>query len=261
MIAIPVISGLIGVGQTYVNNRVGQAVMEDLRNAVYAHLQKMPLRFFTETRTGEIQSRISNDVGGVQSVVTDTASSVFANLVIVVTTLLAMVLLDWRLTAISLTILPFFMYLTFRVGKVRRAASKETQKSLADVSALTEETLSVSGILLAKTFGQQDESVRRFSRRQCPAGQAAAAPVAGGSLVLHAGRDRLQRHAGLRLLGRRRARHPGRPDGTDGRRHRGLHHTPVPALLPGRAAAQRAGRPAGRDGSVRPHLRVPGHGA
>ncbi len=162
MIAIPVISGLIGVGQTYVNNRVGQAVMEDLRNAVYAHLQKMPLRFFTETRTGEIQSRISNDVGGVQSVVTDTASSVFANLTIVVITLLAMVLLDWRLTAISLTILPFFMYLTFRVGKVRREASKQTQRSLADVSALTEETLSVSGILLAKTFGQQEESVRRF---------------------------------------------------------------------------------------------------
>jgi ATP-binding cassette subfamily B protein len=95
-------------------------------------------------------------------VVTDTASSVFANLTIVVTTLLAMVWLDWRLTVISLTILPFFMYLTFRVGKIRRAASKETQKSLADVSALTEETLSVSGILLAKTFGQQEESVRRF---------------------------------------------------------------------------------------------------
>ncbi len=162
MIAIPVISGLVGVGQTYVNNRVGQAVMEDLRNAVYVHLQKMPLRFFTETRTGEIQSRISNDVGGVQSVVTDTASSVFANLTIVVTTLLAMILIDWRLTAISLAILPFFMYLTFRVGKVRRKASTETQKSLADVSAITEETLSVSGILLAKTFGQQEESVKRF---------------------------------------------------------------------------------------------------
>ncbi len=162
MIAIPIISGLIGVGQTYVNNRVGQAVMEDLRNAVYAHLQKMPLRFFTETRTGEIQSRISNDVGGVQSVVSDTASSVFANLTIVVTTLLAMIWLDWRLTVISLTILPVFMYLTFRVGKVRREASRQTQESLADVSALTEETLSVSGILLAKTFGQQEESVRRF---------------------------------------------------------------------------------------------------
>ena len=163
MIAIPVITGLIGVGQTYVNNRVGQAVMQDLRDAVYTHLQKMPLRFFTETRTGEIQSRLANDVGGVQSVVTDTITSSFANLIIVVTTLLAMVLLDWRLTAISLIMLPGFMYLTFRVGKVRRQASEETQKSMADVSAITEETLSVSGILLSKTFGQQEESIRRFS--------------------------------------------------------------------------------------------------
>jgi len=162
MIAVPVISGLFGVGQTYVNNRVGQAVMQDLRDAVYAHLQRMPLRFFTETRTGEIQSRIANDVGGVQSVVTDTASSVFSNLIIVVTTLLAMVVIDWRLTAISLSILPFFLYLTYRVGKVRRQASEETQKSMADMSAITEETLSVSGILLAKTFGQQSAAVERF---------------------------------------------------------------------------------------------------
>ncbi len=162
MIVVPVVSGLIGVGQSYVNNRVGQAVMQDLRDAVYQHLQRMPLRFFTETRTGEIQSRIANDVGGVQSVVTDTASSVFSNLTIVTTTLVAMVLIDWRLTAISLTILPFFLYLTYRVGKVRRAASEETQKSIADMSAITEETLSVSGILLAKTFGQQSAAVARF---------------------------------------------------------------------------------------------------
>jgi ATP-binding cassette subfamily B protein len=162
MIAIPVIAGLIGVGQTYVNNRVGQNVMQDLRDAVYAHLQRMPLRFFTETRTGEIQSRIGNDVGGVQSVVTDTASSVFSNLTIVTTTLIAMIILDWRLTAISLTILPFFMYLTFRVGRIRRAASSETQKSKADMTAMTEETLSVSGILLSKTFGQQEAAIERF---------------------------------------------------------------------------------------------------
>jgi ATP-binding cassette, subfamily B, bacterial len=162
MIAVPIISGLIGVGQTYVNNRVGQSVMQDLRDALYAHLQAMPLRFFTETRTGEIQSRLANDVGGVQSVVTDTASSVFSNLVVVVTTLVAMVIIDWRLTVISLVALPFFLFLTYRVGRIRRATSSETQKALADVSAITEETLSVSGILLAKTFGQQAESVRRF---------------------------------------------------------------------------------------------------
>jgi ATP-binding cassette, subfamily B, bacterial len=163
MIAVPVVSGLIGVGQAWLNNVVGQRVMQDLREALYAHLQRMPLRFFTETRTGEIQSRLSNDVGGVQGVVTDTASSVFSNLIITVTTLMAMVLVDWRLTALSLVMLPFFMWLTYRVGRVRRAVSEETQKSLADVSAITEETLSVSGILLSKTFGQQEESVRRFS--------------------------------------------------------------------------------------------------
>jgi ATP-binding cassette subfamily B protein len=122
----------------------------------------MPLRFFTETRTGEIQSRLANDVGGVQSVVTDTASSVFSNVIIVFTTMLAMALLDWRLTVVSIAIMPFFMWLTYRVGKTRRAVTDETQKALADVSAITEETLSVSGILLAKTFGQQEESVRRF---------------------------------------------------------------------------------------------------
>ena len=217
MIVIPVISGLIGVGQTYVNNQVGQNVMQDLRNALYAHLQRMPLRFFTETRTGENQSRLANDVGGVQAVVTDTASSVFSNLIIVVTTLAAMVLLDWRLTAISLTALPFFMYLTYRVGKVRRRASEETQKSLADVSAITEETLSVSGILLAKTFGQQEESVKRFRVANARLASAAAAPVAGGPLVLHARGHDLQHHARLRLLAGGRARHPGRPHRADHR--------------------------------------------
>ncbi len=162
MIVVPIVSGLIGVGQTYLNNVIGQRVMQDLRNALYAHLQRMPLRFFTETRTGEIQSRLANDVGGVQGVVTDTASSVFSNFVIVVTTLVAMILLDWRLTALSVAVTPFFLYLTYRVGKIRRSISTETQEVLADVSAITEETLSVSGILLSKTFGQQQAAVDRY---------------------------------------------------------------------------------------------------
>jgi ATP-binding cassette subfamily B protein len=162
MIALPILNGLIGVGQSYLNNLIGQRVMQDLRGALYAHLQAMPLRFFTETRTGEIQSRLANDVGGVQSVVTDTASSVTSNLAIAISTIVAMTLIDWRLTALSLGLLPFFMYLTFRVGKVRREVSTETQKSLAEMSALTEETLSVSGILLSKTFGQQEASIGRF---------------------------------------------------------------------------------------------------
>ena len=98
MIVVPIASGLIGVGQSYLNNVIGQHVMQDLRNALYGHLQRMPLRFFTETRTGEIQSRLANDVGGIQAVVTDTASSVVANLVIVISTVVAMLFIDWRLT-------------------------------------------------------------------------------------------------------------------------------------------------------------------
>ena len=162
MIAIPIGTGLLGVGQAFLNNVVGQNVMQDLRNALYGHLQRMPLRFFTETRTGEIQSRLANDVGGVQAVVTDTAANLTSNVAVALSTTVAMLLIDWRLTALSLGVLPFFMYLTFRVGKVRRSISTETQKSLADLSAATEETLSVSGMLLSKTFGQQAASVARF---------------------------------------------------------------------------------------------------
>jgi ATP-binding cassette subfamily B protein len=162
MIALPIISGLIGVGQTWLNNMVGQHVMQDLRNTLYAHLQRMPLRFFTETRTGEIQSRLANDVGGIQSIVTDTASSVFSNLIVTLTTLLAMLWLSWQLTLMSMLVLPFFLWLTWRVGRVRREISSLTQQRLADVTAITEETLSVSGILLSKTFGQQDAAVSRY---------------------------------------------------------------------------------------------------
>ena len=162
MIVVPIVSGLIGLGQGYLNNVIGQSVMQDLRGALYAHLQRMPLRFFTETKTGEIQSRLANDVGGVQGVVTDTASSLTSNLAVAISTVIAMIIIDWRLTALSLGMLPFFMYLTYRVGKVRREVSGETQKSLAELSAVTEETLSVSGMLLSKTFGQQAAAVQRF---------------------------------------------------------------------------------------------------
>ncbi|HYN47392.1 MAG TPA: ABC transporter ATP-binding protein [Candidatus Nanopelagicales bacterium] len=162
MIATPIVSGLIGVGQTYLNNVIGQSVMQDLRNALYAHLQRLPLRFFTETRTGEIQSRLANDVGGVQAVVTDTAASVTANVATVVSSVVAMVIIDWRLTLLSLGMLPFFLFLTQRVGRVRRQVSTETQEALADMTAATEETLSVSGVLLTKTFGQQATATDRF---------------------------------------------------------------------------------------------------
>ena len=164
MIVLPIVTSAIGVWQSFLSNVVGQRVMNDLRVALYRHLQWMPLRFFTETRTGEIQSRISNDVGGVQSVVTDTAASLLSNLATVLTTVIAMWILDWRLTVLSLGLLPVFAYITYRVGKVRREVSSLTQQSMAEVSAITQESLSVSGILLSKTFGQQEASIERFER-------------------------------------------------------------------------------------------------
>ncbi|HYZ11737.1 MAG TPA: ABC transporter ATP-binding protein [Actinomycetota bacterium] len=164
MVAVPVVSGLLGIWQTYLSNIVGQRVMQDLRNSLYAHLQRMHLRFFTSTRTGEIQSRLSNDVGGVQSVVTDTASGVLSNVVVVISTVVAMLLLSWQLTLLSLGTLPFFFWLTQRVGRARREVAAVTQKSMADLSAITEETLSVSGILLSKAFGRQSYETERFRR-------------------------------------------------------------------------------------------------
>ena len=162
MIVLPIVSGLIGVAQSYLNNVIGQSVMQDLRTALYTHLQKMPLRFFTENKTGEIQSRLANDVGGVQSMVTDTAASLTSNVATSLSTMVAMFIIDWRLTLLSLGLLPFFMYLTYRVGKVNREVRGETQKSMAEMSAATEETLSVSGMLLSKTFGQQQTAIDRF---------------------------------------------------------------------------------------------------
>jgi ATP-binding cassette subfamily B protein len=164
MIAIPIVSGAIGVGQTYLTNFVGNRVMQDLRDRLYAHLQAMPLAFFTGTRTGEIQSRLANDVGGVQTVVTSTASSILSNVVTVASSLVAMVVLSWQLTAVSLVLVPFFVYLTWRVGRVRRAVTAETQESMAEMSAITQETLSVSGILLSKVFERRADEIARYRR-------------------------------------------------------------------------------------------------
>lgn len=162
MIVTPIITGLIGIGQTWLNTRIGQSVMRDLRNHLYGHLQRMPLKFFTDTRTGEIQSRLSNDIGGVQSVVTDTATSVVSNVTVGLSTIIGMLFLDWRLTLLSLGLLPLFLWMTYRIGNVRRAISKDTQISLAELSAMVEETLSVSGVLLTKTFGRQKQEIARF---------------------------------------------------------------------------------------------------
>ncbi len=162
MILVPIVTGAFGVGQTYLSNLVGLRVMQDLRDGLYRHLQYMPLRFFTTTRTGEIQSRLANDVGGVQTVVTSTAASLLANVVIIISTLIAMLWISRPLTLMSLIVTPLFVYLTVKVGRARRAVASSTQKTLADLTAITEETLSVSGILLSKAFGRQRHEIDRY---------------------------------------------------------------------------------------------------
>src|SRR5215208_7022215 len=154
MIGVSIATGALGVAQTWLSNVVGQRVMHDLRSAVYRHLQRLSLAFFTRTRTGEVQSRIANDIGGVQNVVTSTATSIVSNLTTVLATIVAMFLLDWRLAVFSLALLPLFVFLTRRVGAARRKVAAVRQESMADISSLVQESLSVSGILLGKTMGR-----------------------------------------------------------------------------------------------------------
>jgi ATP-binding cassette, subfamily B, bacterial len=162
MIAIAIVTGALGVVQTLLSNQVGQRVMHDMRAAVYRHLQRLSLAFFTRTRTGEVQSRIANDIGGVENVLTSTATSVASNVTTVIATVVAMFILDWRLALFSLALLPVFVWLTRKVGEQRRRISEVRQESMASISSLVQESLSVSGILLGKTMGQGAELAGRF---------------------------------------------------------------------------------------------------
>ncbi len=164
MAAIAVANAAMGVYQTYLTNKVGQYVMRDLRDAVYAHLQGMSLGFFTGTRTGEIQSRVSNDVGGIQSVVTTTLTDTIANTVIFISTIVAMLVLSWQLTLVAVATVPFYFVMAQWVGRKRREVTSRTQKSMAEMTSITQETLSVSGVMLAKLFGRQNEEMANFHR-------------------------------------------------------------------------------------------------
>jgi ATP-binding cassette subfamily B protein len=163
MIAIAVVTSVFSVWQTYIANVVGQRVMHDLRAGVYRRLQRMSLAFFTRTRTGEVQSRIANDIGGLDSVVTTTATTIAQNATTVIAATIALCLLDWRLAAISMVFVPLFVWLTRRVGKVRRKITTEQQRRLADLSSLVSESLSVSGIMLGKTMGRGGDLANRFT--------------------------------------------------------------------------------------------------
>src|SRR4051812_14930951 len=162
MIAIAVVTGALGVVQTLLSNQVGQRVMHDLRASVFRHLQRLSLAFFTRTRTGEVQSRIQNDIGGVQNVVTNTATSIASNVTTVAATVVGMLLLSWQLALFALALIPVFAVLTRRVGQERRRIAKTTQETLADISSQVQESLSVSGILLGKTMGRGAELADRF---------------------------------------------------------------------------------------------------
>ena len=161
-IAISVVTGAFGVVQSYLSTQVGQSVMHDMRTAVYRHLQSLSLAFFTKTRTGEVQSRIANDIGGVDNVLTSTATSVMSTITTITATVIAMFLLDWKLALLSLGLMPLFVYITRKVGQARRTVATSRQESMADITSLVQESLSVSGILLGKTMGRSTELAQRF---------------------------------------------------------------------------------------------------
>ncbi|MGA4957798.1 ABC transporter ATP-binding protein [Streptomyces lavendulocolor] len=163
MILTAVVTGVFGVLQTLISTTVGQRVMHDLRTAVYGRLQRMPLAFFTRTRTGEVQSRIANDIGGMQATVTSTATSLVSNLTAVVATVVAMLALDWRLTVVSLLLLPVFVWISRRVGRERKRITTQRQGQMAAMAATVTESLSVSGILLGRTMGRADSLTKAFA--------------------------------------------------------------------------------------------------
>ncbi|MFJ9574286.1 ABC transporter ATP-binding protein [Streptomyces bacillaris] len=163
MILTAVLNSVFGVLQTLISTTVGQRVMHDLRTAVYTQLQRMPLAFFTRTRTGEVQSRIANDIGGMQATVTSTATSLVSNLTAVIATVVAMLALDWRLTVVSLLLLPVFVAISRRVGRERKRITTQRQKQMAAMAATVTESLSVSGILLGRTMGRSDSLTKGFS--------------------------------------------------------------------------------------------------
>ncbi len=160
--AIPVVTALIGIVQNWLTSTIGNSAMADLRSDLFAHLQKMELAFFTATKTGAIQSRLANDVAGVRTVLTDTATSILQNSVTVTAAFISMVILSWQLTVLTLIVMPLFVWIQLQVGKRRQRLARKTQESLSEMTAITEEALSVSGILLSKVFNRADSEVERY---------------------------------------------------------------------------------------------------
>src|ERR1035438_217327 len=163
MVAVATLTSAFGVIQTWISTKVGQQVMHGLRTSVFAHLQRQSIAFFTRTRTGEVPSRITNDIGGMQSVVTSTATSIAANFTTAIATAVAMAALSWRLSLISLVVMPPAIYLTRKVARMRRAITTQQQRELANLNVTIEEGLSINGVQLAKTMGAGPSLVQRFT--------------------------------------------------------------------------------------------------
>lgn len=164
MIAIPIINGMIGVWQRQVNATIGEGVIYDLRRALYAHMQRMSLRFFTQTRTGELMSRLNNDVIGAQNAISNTLVTIISNIVSLIATLSIMFALEWRLTLLGLAILPLFIIPARRVGRMLRGLSRKSMEYNAEMNATMNETLNISGALLVKLFGREQREMERFSQ-------------------------------------------------------------------------------------------------
>ena len=164
LIAVPVLNGLVGVWQRDLSAFVGESIIFDLRNAVYGHFQRMSLRFFTQSRTGELMSRLNNDVVGAQQAVSNTLISIFSNIVQVVATLGIMLALEWRLTLLGLLVVPFFYLPARRIGRVLRDLRRKSMVLNAEMNATMNETLNVSGALLVKLFGREERELARFAR-------------------------------------------------------------------------------------------------
>ncbi len=162
MVGLFLLSAVLGVAQTWLTSTVGNSVTGDLRVRLFEHLQAMELGFFTRTKTGVIQSRLQNDVGGVSGVLTNTVTSILGNVVTVIASLVAMILIDWRLTLIAVVLMPFLIIVQRRVGQVRARIAGETQESLSELTSITQETLSVSGMLLSKAFNRQRTESQRY---------------------------------------------------------------------------------------------------
>ena len=244
MAIIAAANGILGVAQTYMTQKVGQYVMRDLRDAVYAHLQGMPLRFFTGTRTGEIQSRVTNDVTGVQQVVTATASDTLFNIVSLTSSVAAMLVLSWQLTVVAVFTVPLYFFMAQWVGKRRRAVTSQASRSMAEVTAITQETLSISGIMLAKLFGRQYEETENFRRHNQELSDLTVRQQMMGNGVLFAGNGVPVVQPGGHLPAGRVHAVGQRPVAGDRWHHHRVHHLAEPHVLPrGASVASFGGNP------------------